>query len=121
MIGQKVRIVGLFLSVSIAASLLLSTMVVPAQNTDEYDYYLVEFDGFADQWIKDDVAQLGGEILEYRQDNIYLVRMGTDDALSLDNRPYISTISVLRPEMKMGLEIEGLRETVLRRCELPSS
>jgi len=98
--------------------MLLSTMVIPAQNNDEYDYFLVEFDGYAEQWMKNEVAKLGGEILEYRQRDTYLVRMDTTEVMDLNSLPYISEVCVIRAQMKVSPDLEEPKGVVKLRINV---
>jgi serine protease AprX len=117
---HKFKVVGLIVTVSIATSMLLSAMAIPAQNTNELNYYLVEFTEFPEQWMKNDVVQLGGELLEYRQQNTYLVRIDTSNAAVLVSQPYVAGVSVIRPGMKYDENLESLRGIVNLRVNVYS-
>lgn len=67
----------------------------------EYEYYLVQFNGTVKETWKQNLSEIGGQLLDYVPDNAFVVRMNSTTTAIVSNMEYVRWIGYYLPEYKI--------------------
>ncbi|AGB48906.1 subtilisin-like serine protease [Methanomethylovorans hollandica DSM 15978] len=71
------------------------------KSPEEYEYYLVQFNGTSKKTWKQDIPEIGAQLLDYVPDNAFVVRMNGSTATMVSNLEHVRWMGDYLPEYKI--------------------
>ncbi len=76
------------------------------KSSEEYEYYLVQFNDTVQETWKQDISEIGGQLLDYVPNNAFVVRMNDSTVAIISNLGHVRWIGHYLPEYKIDPSLQ---------------